>query len=98
MGKLDEAISDYQAAITRGTEYVSSSALNSNPEPGAKAEWFRTFSRYYNSLGIAYAKAGKYEDALAQFKNAVEVAGHSVNKVGLTDQLVGTVFGGETGC
>ena len=97
MGKLDEAISDYKAAISRGNEYVSSTALSSNPKPGAKAEWYRTFSQYFNFLGIAYAKAEKFEDALAQFKLAVDVAGRSVNKVGLTDQLVGNVFGGETG-
>lgn len=95
--RIDEAITDYQKAIKRGIEYSSSYALLSDPKPGAKAEWFRTFSRYFNHLGIAYAKAGKYEDALVQFRNAIEVAGESVGRVDLTDQLVGEVFGGEVG-
>ena len=95
MGKLDEAIADYKAAIARGNEYTTSAVLSSDPKPGAKAEWFRTFSRYYNFLGIAYAKAGNYDEALASFKTAVAAAGGSVNRVATIDKLVGAVFGGE---
>jgi tetratricopeptide (TPR) repeat protein len=97
LGRLQEAIADYRTAIARGRKYTTSATLSSNPRPGAKAEWFRELSSFHNSLGIVYAKAGKYEDALLEFREAIGVAGSSVNKVGLTDKLVAKVFAGETG-
>lgn len=96
MGKLEEAIADYQIATTRGTKYLSSTCLTSDPSPGAKAEWFRTSSRFHNCLGIAYAKAGKYEDALVEFEKAIGAAGGSVKGVGVIDQVVGTILGEES--
>ena len=97
LGKMNEAISDYQTATTRGTEFLSSHGLNSDPKPGAKANWFRTLSGFFNSLGIAYAKTGSYAEAIGAFETAIGAAGGSVSRVGVTDQLVGTIFGGEGG-
>ena len=96
-GQYEYAVRDFETSVSLGTKWLSSYTLNSNPEPGAKADWFRTLSRYHNALGRALAKSGKYEQALGAFGNAISVAGNSVNKVGLTDQVVGNVFGGEKG-
>lgn len=97
LAKQEEAIADYRTATSRGTNFLSSHGLNSDPDPGAKADWFRTLSGFYNSLGIACAKAGKYEDALEAFERAIGAASGSVNRVDAIDQVVGTLFGGEAG-
>lgn len=94
---MQEALADYRTATTLGVKFLSSKGLTTNPSPGAKADWLRTLSGFHNSLGIVYAKTSRYEDALAEFRSAIGAAASSVNRVGLTDQVVATVFGGETG-
>ena len=48
-------------------------------------------------MGVAYAKTGRHQEAFEAFEKAIGASGGSVTRVGVTDQLVGTIFGGESG-
>ena len=93
LGKIEDAIVDYNTATTRGTKFLS----KSRPIPGAKAESFRTLSLFHNSLGIAYAKVDQFEDALAEFEKAIGAALGSVSGIGAYELLLASLLEGEIG-
>jgi tetratricopeptide (TPR) repeat protein len=97
LGHSELALADYRTAVTQGVAYLKSYVFNSDPNPGGKAEWFRTLSRFHNSLGRVYAAAGLNEDALGEFKEAIGAALGTVERVDVTDRLLADAFTGEAG-
>lgn len=95
LGNFDEAVSDYKSAIDRGNDFSDSYGLRSDPDPYAQAKWFRNFSLYYNSLGIALVKAGNYQEALIAFNTAINVAAYSLGATDITGSVVGALLGGQ---
>lgn len=85
MGKLDEAIEQYNVALRIQPTFTRAignlgNAYNKKGELDKAVEQYRLAIRqnpkdanFHNNLGIAYAKSGKLSDALSEFQTAVGI-------------------------
>lgn len=95
LNKLDEATSDYVNASIRGTLYINSEDVTQDNPKISESELAGTVSGFYNSLGKIYYKAGKYEDALAEFEKAIAIALGIKSGLDLNDKLIENYYKSE---
>jgi tetratricopeptide (TPR) repeat protein len=66
--RLESAVQDYNKAIEiKQAEQPAQGAASKDPEARAK-----TLAAYYNNLGEAYAKTGKFDDAVKAYDSAAK--------------------------